>query len=733
MNSSQHPPAPPRRFTLAPLGALAAGFGLAQAALAQDAAPAAPTSAASAPAAPAPAAPLLPAVKATAEVERQGKDAYQATTTTAGKGKQELRDIPQGVTVVTEKLIDDKNLDTLRAALHSVSGIAFEAGEGGAIGDLIRLRGFSTRGDIFQDGLRDIAQYNRDTFNQDRIEVLRGSASMLYGRGSTGGIINQVSKQPFLLNRSVVDLTAGTEDYYRLTGDFNLKTGDDAALRVNLMRTDAHSSRNGPETHRNGLAATYRIGIGTRDEFSAGLYHLDYDDVPDYGFRWLGGRPVDAAAGRWYGYESDYQKDSANQFFVSHLHRFDGGGELKTTLRSGRYKRDLWATTAGVTGVTSAAQITDATTVTRGNQTRAADDRHRFLQTDYSGRAGGFGLQHDLLAGAEYAYEDTQTFTYSGTPAKPATTWGQVGPYPGLADTRVLTPNTEFTARTVGAYLQDTLALTPQWKLIAGLRFDRFSGDYQRPAGPLERTDSVWSRRFGALWQPSATASWYASYGTSFNASGDLYQFDPRSANTPPEQSRNLEAGAKWELADGKLSLRASVFRTEKTNERNTDLADASPTTYLLNGRRHTDGIELEAAGQPTAAVEVFGGLAYMRGRIDEAGSSPGSQATVGKESGLTPRWSGNLWITWQVAPKWRLGVGADGMSSRLPALAEAGTNLAPGYVKADALIEYDATAYRIKLNLNNLFDKVYADGVYRGFVVPGPARGAQLTVSAVF
>ena len=740
---------PPSRFPLAPLGALAAGFGLAglgPLAYAQSA----PASEA-----------RMPEVTVQGAAEREGKEAYQATQTTVGKGKQELRDIPQSVTVVTEKLMDDRNLDTLKAALHTVSGIAFEAGEGGAIGDLIRLRGFSTRGDIFQDGMRDIAQYNRDTFNQDRVEVLRGSASMLYGRGSTGGIVNQVSKVPRLMTQHEVDLTVGTDSYRRFTGDFNLKTGENAALRVNAMKTDADSTRNGPETHREGIAPTFRWGIGTSDEFSIGAYHLQYDDVPDYGFRWRNARPVEAAAERWYGFDTDYQKDQATQVFLRHLHRFAGGGELQTTLMQGRYKRDLWATTAGlanlpvdadgnVTGPASCTfapgtlttpipSIEDDSLICRGGPTRAASDTHRFVQTDYSGRASWFGLAHALQAGAEFAHEQTQTYSYANTPLKPPTTWGQTGPSTGLVDTRVKTPNTQFTSRTIGAYLQDTIQLTPHWKLIAGLRHDHFEGDYERAtAGPLERTDSMWSRRFGALWQPNAQASYYASYGTSFNASGDLYQFDDRSANTPPEKSRNMELGAKWDLAEGNLSLRTALFRTEKYNERNTDV-DQAADAYLLSGRRHTDGVEFEAAGRPASGIEVFGGVAYMRGRIDEAGSSPASQRSVGRESGLTPRWSGSLWATWQFAPKWRLGVGADGMSSRVPALAESGdmltgvVNRAPGYVKADALLEYDAGPWRAKLNLINLFDVVYADGLYRGFTVAGPGRGAQLTVSALF
>lgn len=672
------------------------------------------------------------------ETQPDSKQHYQAVTTTAGKGKQALKDIPQSVTVVTEKLMDDKNADTLKAAMHTVSGIAFEAGEGGAIGDLIRLRGFTTRGDIFQDGMRDIAQYNRDTFNQDRIEVLRGSASMLYGRGSTGGIINQASKQPYLSTQHEVEATVGTDNYVRLTGDFNIKTGDDAALRINVMKTDADSFRNGPETHRQGVAPTFSWGIGTANEFSLGYYHLSYDDVPDYGFRWLNGRPVDAAVDRWYGAQSDYQRDQADYLVASHTHRFENGGELKTAIRDGYYKRDLWATTAGLTGVSSVNAITDSSTISRGNQTRGAKDHHTFYQTDYSGKSQWFGLQNDLLAGAEVAIERTTTHNYLNTsiPAKTAITWGQTGGTVALSDTRIVNPANTFHSTTTGVYGQDTLHLTDRWKLLAGVRHDVFDGEYERASGgPLSRTDRMWSHREGIMYQPDEHANYYLSHGTSFNASGDLYQFDSRTANTPPEQSRNYELGAKWELLDGDLSMRTALFRTIKYNERNADAASASTTNYLLNAQRHTDGIEFEAAGRINSKLEVFGSLALQKGIIDKAGdpSINGSQNNEGKTSGLTPRLSGSIWATYQISSQWRAGLGADGMTGRVPAAAETSANRAPGYIKADALIEYEAQDYKVKLNLNNLFNKVYVDGVYRGFTVWGPTRGAQLSLAKTF
>ena len=272
------PAAAPSR--LLPLGALAAGFGLFNVAAVAQTAPAAPAAAASAPKSEA----TLPAIPVKAKVETDA-NSVRATTTTIGKGNQELRDIPQSVTIVTEKLIEDRRIDTLKEALHNTAGISFMAAEGGE--EDIRIRGFSlaASGDIYADSLRDPTFYDRDTFNYERIELLRGSASMLFGRGSTGGVVNQVMKQALLTNVSEVNFTVGSRDYLRFTGDFNLKTGDTSGLRLNVMNTSADNAGN--KIDKQGLAATARWGVGTADEFSLSGYYLRNNNGINYGLPWL--------------------------------------------------------------------------------------------------------------------------------------------------------------------------------------------------------------------------------------------------------------------------------------------------------------------------------------------------------------------------------------------------------------------------------------------------------------
>ncbi len=742
-----------RTRPLLPLGALAAGFGLAGVAAAQTPAAApVPADAASAPAEPAAAS--LPVVKARASAVRQGKDSLQAVTTSIGKGNQELRDIPQSVTVVTERLIDDRNLDTLKEALHNTAGISFLAAEGGE--EDIRLRGFSlaSTGDIFVDGLRDPAFYERDTFNYDRLEVLRGSASMLFGRGSTGGAVNQVNKQPLLFGRNEVSLTAGSGEYLRATADLSQRTGENAALRVNLMGTKANQDGNGLNKH--GVAASFGWGIGTADEFNASVYHLKNKNGIAYGMPWLstsadpGKRllvPVDAK--NVYAAASDFNAGGADTATLAHTHRFGNGSEWKTVVRLGQYERDLRASAIRFAAAAlqpdgkavTAETLSPLTVLTRGNQVKVQDLDTLAVQSDYTGRFNWGGLKHHVAAGVDAARDEFRNFGGSAL-SKPTTRLGNPDDGVGVDESRrVLTLNRTFDSQSLGVYAQDLVQIAPQWKLLAGLRWDRFEGDYNTPAltaanGSITpathraRTDSLWSKRFGVLWQPSAFASYHFSYGTSFNTSGDTYQYDALGSNTPPEGSENYELGGKLDLADGNLSVRFALFHTVKTNERNRDSETVNATNYVLSGQRHAAGLELDLAGRITPAWEVYVSYAFIPdAEIDKGTSLQGE--VVGSRPGLTPRHSGTVWTTYKLGANWRVGGGLNARSSDAPQLVN--NFKAPGFVTGDLMAEYTLGDLSLKANLTNLTDKLYADSLYRGHYMPGKPRTLQLTASYRF
>ncbi|MBP6780462.1 MAG: TonB-dependent siderophore receptor [Ottowia sp.] len=747
---------------LLPLGAMLLAGSLGSTALAQPAAPAPAASAPAAQQAPAEAAGTLPAVTVRDSAQDDGsttsKTQLRATRTEIGKGNQALRDIPQSVTVMTEKLMQDRNLDDFREVLRTTAGVTFLAGETGE--EDVRLRGFSlgTAGDIYRDGLRDAPLIERDTFNDDRVEVIKGSASMLFGKGSTGGVVNQVSKQPFLMNQHEASVTLGSGNEKRVHGDFNWHTGQDAALRLNLMGHDADNW--GARQRKVGIAPTFRWGIGTRNEFSVGLYHLDVDGRSSYNHPWFirDGRIVPTLPARnFYGLDSDKQNSSSTFVTLGHTHRFADGGQLKTQLRHGRYERDLWASVIRF-GTTAGERTTidnwgPNTIITRSPKGRIGRSDLTQLQSDYSNSFDWGGRKHAVLAGVDFYYDDARrNNNFAGPASGLTTTVGQPNNGDWRADPRGAPAYNTFDARNIGVYVQDTVSLTDTLKLVAGLRFDHFKGSYDTvtttaangtvtPGYSFSKTESLWSPRVGLLWQPSETSSYYVSYGTSYNTSGDAYQFTPSSpnqtlANTPAEKSRNLEIGGKWELFDQRLSVGTALFYSEKYNERNQD-PDSAAQQFLLSGKRHAAGMEFNAAGRITPKWEMFWNhtwipVAKISRSNQQLAASGGGAQVQGDRPGLTPRHSGSVWSTYRVFPKLRLGLGANYRSSQSPEGSRAVK--AAGFVTFDAMAEYSFTEMTtLKLNVTNLTDKLYADTLYRGFYGPGQPRRVQLTLKHLF
>ena len=680
----------------------------------------------------------------------QTKNELRTRRTQIGKGNQELKDIPQSVTVQTERLIDDRNLDDLREVLKNTAGVTFQAGETGE--EDVRLRGFSLQqaGDIYRDGLRDAPLYERDTFNEDRVEVLKGSASMLFGKGSTGGVVNQVSKQPFLVDQHEVDSTIGTGGLHRLTGDFNLRVGEDAALRVNAM---AHKAENrGAKQDKLGIAPTFRWGIGMRDEFSVGLYHLEIDSRPLYNHPWFlsngnrGNIVATLPARNFHGAANDRNDTSADHVTLSHVHRFDHEGQLRTQLRHGRYERDLVASAIGFRAGTTQANFGDATVLNRTNKARYGVSELTQLTSDYAGSFDWGGRRHQLLAGIDLYRDDARrNNNYGGSlAAPPATTVGTPDDGGLRADNGFVPPLNTFRAQDVGVYAQDTVSLTPTVKAVAGLRFDRFTASYRTAAGAetSARGENLWSPRVGLLYQPTDLATYYVSFGTSYNTSGDTYQFanpgarTARVANTPAEKSRNVEIGAKWELFERRALVGVAAFHSEKYNERNTD-ADSAGTQELLSGKRHAVGMEFNLAGRVTAKWEVFFNHTWIpSANIDASNVTLGPARTGAQVEGdrpaLTPKHSGSLWTTYRVLPKLRVGAG---MNYRSPQSPEGARHvIAPGFATFDAMAEYTFNDHwSARLHVANLADKRYADALYRGFYMPGAPRRVELTVKTMF
>lgn len=732
---------------LIPLGALAAGFGLSAAALAQ-ASPAEPD-------------PMLPVVRAKASAEKQGRDDYQATETRIGKGRQDLRDIPQSLTVVTEKLIDDRNYANVKEVLKNTAGITFQAAEGGE--EDIKVHGISLQstGDIFIDGMRDPAFYDRDTFFLDRVELLRGSASLLFGRGSTGGAVNQVTKQAQLADQNEVSVTAGSHAALRAVADFNQRTGEAAALHVSAMANTADSNGAGSRIDKRGVGVNYRVGVDESDEFGLTLYALQNDNGMNYGVRWIkptANAPVANALvtsldpDAYFGLASDFNQGTADYGMLTHTHRFSPQTELVTKLRYAEYTRDqratLWnfAPQAQQPGglPVSMDTLSAATVLTRGQQLKKQDMQTVTAQSDLSTRFTAWGLEHSLQAGADFANEKKQVYGQVSAaqggvvPTRPNTAIGTPDDGASIDESlRSYRETSAYTSQAYGAYLQDMVQVAPQWKVLAGLRYDHLQGDYATfnvPSTALtpvttsryQMKVSAWSQRAAVLFQPDAQWSFHLMGATSFNTSGDAYSLSAANQSLPPEKSVNVELGAKWDSADGKLSARASAFRNTKLHERNTDPLNTN--VVELSGKRHAAGVDVDIVGRITPAWEVFGNFTWIPvSRIDVSSATSGEKQ--GDRPSLSPRYAGSLWTAYLVQPRLRLGAGLNARSSQTPNRNPAGI-VAPKFVTADLMAEYAAVPEQLlfKLYVSNVANKLYADQLYTAFYVPGTGRVTSIT-----
>jgi catecholate siderophore receptor len=742
-------------LSLLPLGALAAGFGLASAAMAQTSVAPAAKPAATKPAADEAA---LPTVRVKAATEPQGKDAYQATETRIGKGKQDIRDIPQSLTVVTEKLIDDRNLDNVKEVLKNTAGITFMAAEGGE--EDIRIHGISLQstGDIFIDGMRDPAFYDRDTFFLDKVELLRGSGALMFGRGSSGGAVNQVTKQAVLADQNEIAITASSHAGLRAVGDFNRRSGETTAWRIGTMVDRADNDGAGNMINKVGLAGSVRTGIGETDEFALTAYALQNENGMNYGMPWIRPTPtspvgettlVPVDPSTYYGMASDRNRGSAQYVMGQHTHRFSSEVELTTKARYASYTRDQRAGTVRFAAAAlqpgglaaSLATFGPNTVINRGTQLKVQDMQTVTVQSDLQAKLNAAGMDHNITTGVDFSQEKKQVYAaYSANqggvvPAKPTTTVGTPNDGAWINEgLRSFRTSNEYVSKGYGAYLQDLVQIAPMWKVLAGLRYDKLDGDYkvytipnnaQSPTTtqPYAMNISEWSKRAAVLFQPTERLSFHLMGATSFNTSGDTYSLSAANQNIPPEKSVNLELGGQYDSADGKLTTRFGIFRATKLHERNTD-----PLTNLveLSGKRHAAGIDVDITGRITPQWEIFGSFTWMPvAKIDIGAEGAEGQGT---RPSLTPRYSGSLWTTYKLTPQWRVGGGFVARSGQQPNRNPG--FYAPKFIVGNLMAEYtvieDALLFR--LNVDNVANKRYADTLYTGHYVPGTGRIVALT-----
>jgi len=668
-----------------------------------------------------------------------GNDYETDTSTVGAKVPTSLRDIPQTVVVVNRDLLDAQGATSLQDALRNVPGITIGGAEGGQIGNNINLRGFTARTDIYLDGFRDPGQYYRDVFDLDAIEVLKGPSSMLFGRGSTGGVINQVTKEPELKSFGEVTATLGSDDRYRTTADFNQPLSNTAAARVEVYGQDMHTTRDVQKNQDFGIAPSVRFGIGTPTQITLSALIQRNHDMPDYGLPPINGRPADVSYKNWYGLTDDRTNQSVNEFNARLEHIFSDSVKLRTQLMYSQYDTDARETAANSvvtnTGVTLNKTLGNPTSlplqdlyVQLASHDRVIHDTILDSQTDLTTQFDTGSLQHTLITGVELAREtyNNQGYTRNGLPllslldpvqeSTPSNVTTTVGNY------------AQSVGKTAAVYANDTIKFNDQWMVVAGVRRDEFDAHISNTISlPAYAQQTVYftSVRGGVIYQPDEKQSYYVSYGTSFDPSLEQLTLTSGTQDLAPEKNRSYEIGGKWNLMDDMVAINAALYNLEQTNAR----SETSAGEYTLDGNIRVRGAELGVIGHLTKNWQIFSGYSFMDGKIVKA-----VDGTQGNVPANTPRNTFTTWTTYTFAEHWEAGGGPTYMSQRYAANTDKVS--VGGYTRWDATVAYHQPSYDIRLNVLNLANKRYFDALIQsdgGRSVPGIGRTEMVTFTYKF
>src|SRR5262245_28597796 len=341
---------------------------------------------------------------------------YRVEDSALSKLSESIRDTPQSIATITKEMLDDRGLQSLNDALRNVPGITLGAGEFSWQGNNPTIRGFSSRDDMYLDGLRDFGSYPRDPFNLETVEVLLGPSSILFGRGSTGGAINQVTKVPQREGLTSLAINVGSDDTVRATADVGRPLalfGDTSAFRLNVLAHSGEAEDRAAQTERFGIAPSLTLGLGTDTQVTFGYMKQTSDDRPDYGLPWLGNRPAPVARDNYYGFENDYLETDADIASARMMHRVSDSIRIDVQARYANYERDVRITEPLITPVPSAGTPPDQISVYRYVFAGPSDEELLTTQAFARLDLGSGRVRHALVAGLERSSEQSApTFSF---------------------------------------------------------------------------------------------------------------------------------------------------------------------------------------------------------------------------------------------------------------------------------------------------------------------------------
>lgn len=670
----------------------------------------------------------LPEVNVSATVD---KNYATKSSSSATKTDTLLIDTPQSITVITKELIRDQDLRSMNDIARYVPGVSVAQGEGNR--DTLVFRGNGSTGDFFIDGIRDDVQYYRDFYNIERVEALKGSNAMIFGRGGSGGIINRVSKQAEWRKIGDLSVTLGSWNNRRFTLDAGNALNQDVALRVNAMWDQADSYRRGFNSKRSGInpSVAIRAGDNTSINLNAELYKDER--VADRGIPSFQGKPLVTDSSTFFGNAQMSPTWSDAKSFSSAIeHDFTNGWTMRNRTRYSDYDKFYQ-------NIFSGAVSASGTDVALSAYSNATQRKNLFNQTDLMYTAQLGQMEHQFLVGLELGQQETDNLRKTGyflavsptatsinVPVANPTTRTDVAFKQSATDA-----NNNSTATTRALYVQDQIKFSPQWQAILGMRFDQFEVDFHnlRTKETINVQDTPISPRAGLIFKPSDNMSLYSSYSLSFvpRAGDQLSSLSASNKALDPEKFTNLELGMKWDISN-QLNATAAIYQLDRSNVAITDPNDITKS-ILVDGQR-SQGLELALTGNVTEQWNMMLAYAYQDATITKNLSST---VKAGATLAQVPTNSASMWNRYQVNSIWSAGLGVSYTGERFTSTDN--KVVLPAYTRVDAAVFFKlANNMNLQFNIENILDKkYYASAHSNNNITPGAPRNFKVGLHTKF
>lgn len=658
---------------------------------------------------------------------------YHATrSASATRTDTAIHETPQSISVVSRDVVEDLGATRLQDALDYAGGVGRGNNFGGQGLTTFTVRGFTT-GEFYRNGFPINRGYPNmpDANTIERLEVLRGPATMLYGRGDPGGTFNVVSKQPLAERTVTLGSQVSDQGMRRGTLDASGPLDEEGRLayRLNVIGEGGDTFRDHVETERYGIApvVSWQVNDTTRLTFEGDFMR---NNAPlDRGLTHYPGQRGTASRDTFFG-EKDAGKlhNDNNMLQVRFEHMLNDDW----TLAGGTQWLDGTLQGNAVEGNRIGA---DGRTLSRNFNYRKLEWTDRDTQLNLTGHFSTGGFEHTLLTGIEYEDYDYQSIIQRSSGAAgayPIDIFDPVHGQPRPALTRKPTDDQE-NLKTFGVFVQDQVALTERLKLLAGARFERFEHQYesfvpQNPPGSRnwDVTDSAVTPRLGVIYDLTDTVAVYANTARSFKPNTGASR--EGGGGFKPEEGKSYEMGVKWEALDRQLSVDAAIYQIEKRNVLTPDPLDS--TFNVAAGEVRSRGFDLNVAGNLTPEWRVIGGYAYVDAEVTKDINIPSGTRLLN-----VPKNSFSLLNVYEFQDGGLkglgLGLGAKYVDERAGNTA-ASTFTMDSYTVVDLLGYYKVNErIRLNLDLKNLFDADYEEGAFGGvYAYPGAPRTVQAGIS---